>query len=270
MREHLIDAIDPCVWVSRNFVGKFLDPLEPWQVSFLNKANYYLQPVLANCARGTGKSELAAIIAVHNILFRDDQTVLLLGPSMNQARELYRRCRRLYDKYESDTKPHLITDSKTALELSNDSRLIALPGGNEAGPRSYRCNLLILDEMAFCDRKMIEGAAIPTMSGVPGSRLICISTPNGKEGSLFFEWWESLGGFDKILVPATESRRITPKFLKHMQAVTRPEKFAQEFECKFVSGAESPFFPAEIIDRCFVTMAGDAPPSPLKILKEST
>jgi hypothetical protein len=120
--------------------------------------------------------------------------------------------------------------------------------------------------MAFCDRKMIEGAAIPTVSGVPGSRLICISTPNGKEGSLFYEWWEAQdGAFEKILVPATESKRITPKFLKHMQAVTRPEKFDQEFACKFVSGAESPYFPGFIVDQCFVELEGNQPPSPLKV-----
>jgi phage terminase large subunit-like protein len=266
MQDYLIDAMDPCAWVSRNFVGKFLDPLEPWQTQFLNACNFYRQPVLANCARGTGKSELAAIVATHTVLFRNSQTVLLLGPSMNQARELYRRCRRLYDKYESATKPHLITDSKTALELSNDSRLIALPGGNEAGPRSYRCNLLILDEMSFCDRRMVEGAAIPTMSGVPGSRLICISTPNGKEGSLFYEWWETATGFEKILVPAHESKRITPKFLKHMASVTRPEKFDQEFNCKFISGAVSPYFPGFVVDQCFVELEGDAPRSPLKVI----
>jgi hypothetical protein len=80
---------------------------------------------------------------------------------------------------------------------------------------------------------------------------------------LFYEWWET-PGFKKILVPASGSKRITPKFLKHMRSVTRSENFAQEFNGKFISGAECPYFPGSVVDQCLVEPDGDAPPTPLK------
>ena len=184
--------------------------------------------------------------------------MLLAAPNFAQSKELYRRCRKLYLKYNGD-KPPLISDTKTSMELQNNSRLIVISGGNEIAPRSYRSNLIIADELAHCDRGMVESALIPSMSGVVGAKFIGISTPNGREGNLFYEYWQTEEGFDKIQVTAQESNRITPKYLAQMRAVTRPEKYQQEFECFFVAGGDSPYFDADVIDKCFVTLDGEMP-----------
>jgi hypothetical protein len=259
MRKTLMESLDCQLWVENNFVGKFLDPLEDWQKRFLHVANFYEKPILINACRGSGKTELAAIIATHHILFRSDQTVLLASPGFAQSKELYRRCRRLYNRYDAP-KPPLIADTKSSMELSNGSRLIVISGGNEIAPRSYRSNLIIADEVAHCDRNMIESALIPSMSGVPNGRFIGISTPNGREGNIFYEYWESEpGSFEKLQVTADESKRITKRYLAQMRAVTRPEKFDQEWNCKFVAGGDSPYFVQEIVDRCFVEITGEMP-----------
>lgn len=261
MQRTLQEALSIQTWVQNNFIGKFLDPLEPWQIQFLNYADNYTKPILVNACRGSGKSELSAIIATHTCIFRENMTVLLASPGFTQSKELYRRCRRLFDKYESPGKPYLLTDTKTGMELSNNSRLVVISGGNEVGPRSFRSNLIIADELAHCDRNMTESALVPSMAGVPGAKFIGISTPNGREGNLFYEWWSESApdSFEKIEVPADKSKRITPKYLAHMKAVTRPEKFDQEFYCKFVAGSECPYFTADIVDRCFIELVGDGP-----------
>lgn len=261
MKKILCHALSIRQWVEDNFVGKFLDPLEPWQIEFLDAVSNYKMPILANCARGTGKSEIAAICATHQCIFRANQTILLVSPNFAQSREIYRRCRRLYDKYQSAHRPYLLTDSKTSMELSNGSRLVTLAGGNPISGRSYRANMVLLDEMAFCDRDMIEGALVPSMAGVPGAKFLGISTPNGREGSLFYEWFDTVpGSFYKITLPADKSKRLTPEYLATQRAIMRDEKWRQEYNVEFVSGGEQAYFDINVIDRCFVDMAGDAPP----------
>ena len=259
MKQKLQEALDVQLWIENNFCGRFLDPLEDWEKRFLHFCDYYEKPVLANTCRGSGKTELAAAIATHHIIFRSDQTVLLASPGFSQSKELYRRCRRLYSKYDAP-KPHLISDTKTSMELSNGSRLIVISGGNEIAPRSYRSNLIICDELGHCDRNMVESALIPSMSGVPNARFLGISTPNGKEGNIFWEYWSAdEGSFEKIMVTADESKRITKKYLTQMRAVMRPEKFSQEYNCVFVAGGDSPYFDSDVIDRCFVELTGEMP-----------
>jgi hypothetical protein len=267
MLDNLIMALDPVAWF-RQFT--FLDPLEEWQVKLITAMANYEKPVIGVCCRGSGKSEIAAGFAMHQVLYRQGITVLVIAPNLGQGKELFRRCRRYYDKLPEADRPGIIADTKTSLELGNQSRVIVLAGGNQDAPRSFRANLLILDEVASADRTMIEASALPSMSGVPGSRLLAIGTPAGREGNLLYEWWSADGEeFVKIQVTARDSNRVrcNPKFLKHMKAITRPEKFAAEFECQFVSGAESPFFNALVIEKCFMKLPDDRPVSPLKKVK---
>ena len=266
MKKRLMEALSIQTWVNNNFIGTILDPLEAWQCDFLNFANQYEKPILANCCRGSGKTELAAIVATHTVIFRENQTVLLASPGFTQSKEAYRRCRKLYDKYESDSKPYLTSDSKSGMELSNGSRLVTISGGNPISPRSFRSNLILCDELAYCDREMVESALIPSQAGVPGARIIFISTPNGKEGNIFYEYWESApGSFNKILIPADKSKRISEKYLAQQKAVTRPERFEQEYFCRFIAGGERAYFDADVVDRCFVNITGDYPISPLAL-----
>jgi hypothetical protein len=263
MKKILSHALSIRRWVEDNFVGEkgHLDPLEPWQIEFLDAVDNYKMPILANCCRGSGKSEIAACCATFQCLFRASQTILLVSPNFSQSREIYRRCRRLYDKYQSPAKPFLLTDSKISMELSNGSRIITLAGGNPISGRSYRSSMVICDEMSFCDRDMIEGSLVPSMAGVPGAKFLGISTPNGREGSIFYEWFSSEpGAFHKITLPANQSKRLTPEYLATQRAIMRPEKYQQEYECIFVSGGEQAYFAQSVIDRCFMDLTGDAPP----------
>src|SRR5690348_4356850 len=66
---------------------------DPWQARVL-RSN--APRVLLLCARQTGKSSVAAVMAVHTAVFDPGSLVLLLSPSMRQSQELFRRCLAVY------------------------------------------------------------------------------------------------------------------------------------------------------------------------------
>jgi hypothetical protein len=230
-------ALDP----ARVAVAMGLD-LDPWQVRFLRSP---AQRVLLNCSRQAGKSTVTALLAAHTALYDPGALVLLLSPTQRQSHELFRKA---LDAYQSiPTAVPITQESALRLELSNGSRIVALPG-KETTVRGFSgVRLLAVDEAARVPDPLYY--AIRPMLAVSGGRLVALSTPFGTRG-WWYETWRSEERWERFRAPADECPRISREFLEEERRSMGEWWFAQEYECEFLDAETQPFG-REDVERAF-------------------
>jgi hypothetical protein len=184
--------------------------------------------VLLNCARQSGKSTMAAIIALHQALRHPPSLVLILAPAERQAKELFSKAATAYQALG-----HIIpADSyrKMGMELSNGSRIEALPGTEKTIRGFSGVDLLLVDEASRVADELYY--AVRPMLAVSGGRLMMLSTPYGRRG-IFFEEWTDGQGWERYEVPASQCPRISEEFLEEERRALPRRVFRQEYECSF-------------------------------------
>jgi len=213
---------------------------DSWQTHLLHSE---APRVLLNCARQSGKSTMAGIVALHKALVEPGSLTLILAPAERQAKELFSKVVVSYR-----TLGHVIPAAsfrKLGMELSNGSRIEALPGTE----KTVRCfsgvDLLIVDEAARVADELYY--AVRPMLAVSGGRLLMLSTPFGKRG-MFYEEWTGSSAWERYTVTAAECPRILSEFLEEERRTLGPWWFAQEYECKFMDTVDQ-VFATEVIHK---------------------
>jgi hypothetical protein len=198
---------------------------DPWQRDLLqSKASR----VLLNCARQSGKSTMAAILALHQALRASESLVLILAPAERQAKELFSKVAEAYR-----TLGHAIPAEsyrKLGMELANGSRIEALPGTEKTIRGFSGVDLLLVDEASRVADELYF--AVRPMLAVSGGRLMMLSTPYGRRG-IFYEEWSGGEGWERYEVPASECPRIPASFLDEERRSLPRRVFRQEYECSF-------------------------------------
>jgi hypothetical protein len=222
-------ALDPVV-----FAMECLDfTPDPWQAEVLRAID---ERMILNCARQVGKSTVAAIMALHRLLFFPSSLILLVSPSQQQSSELFRKTMDFLKLLP--IKPKMVEENKLSMQVKNGSRIVSLPG-DEGNIRGYsRVSLIIEDEASRVSDDLYR--AVRPMLAVSSGRLVLMSTPFGKRGH-FYEEWQNGSNWYKVSIPATECQRITPQFLEQERNSLGEWWFEQEYMCKFVE-AEDQFF----------------------------
>ena len=221
--------------------GAGLDP-DPWQLRLLRSS---APRVLLNCSRQSGKSTMAAILALHRALSRPTSLILILAPAERQAKELFSK---VAESYRSLGHP-IPAESyrKLGVELVNRSRIEALPGTEKTVRGFSGADLLVVDEAARVDDGLYY--AVRPMLAVSGGRLMMLSTPFGKRGVFYEEWTSEAGaGWERYEVPASQCPRIPASFLEEERLALGPWWYAQEYECRFMD-VNDQIFPTEAVDR---------------------
>ena len=118
----LAQQLDP----SRLMTNAGLDPPEPWQQELLLSQH---KRIALLCSRQIGKSTSCAILALHQAMYRDNISVLLVSPSQAQSNLLFEKVKQFLDRLPD--KPVGVRVIQGRLEFQNRSRIISLPG-NEA------------------------------------------------------------------------------------------------------------------------------------------
>lgn len=93
-------------------------------------------------------------------------------------------CENPQTKSEEDknTKSIFVKSSKSELELMNGSRVYARSSGPNAARGISAVKILIFDEAAFIeDGLAVYSSAVAATASVPDSKIVMISTPNGKD-----------------------------------------------------------------------------------------
>ena len=218
--------------------------IEPdhWQEDLLRST---ATRVLLNCARQSGKSTVAGVLALHAALYEPHSLVLLLSPTLRQSQELFKKCLSLYRIADKPVAP----ESETALTLTleNGSRIISLPGKEHAVRGFSAVRLLVVDEAARVPSDLY--ASVRPMLAVSGGTLIALSTPFGTRG-WWYEAWRSAEAWERYEVPATEVPRIGPAFLEEERRTLGSWWFEQEYLCRFLD-AQTQAFTREEVDKAF-------------------
>jgi Terminase large subunit, T4likevirus-type, N-terminal len=213
-----------------------------WQTTVLTSDD---PRICLNCCRQAGKSSVVAVKALHIALSEPRSLILLLSRSLRQSSEL---ARKLFAAYEMVGRHTVPPESETtlALQLSNGSRVLALPGGDEAAIRGFSgVRALVLDECARIPDAL--WVAVRPMIAVSGGSIMLLSTPFGRRGFFYRVWWSSQRWL-KIQVTAAQCPRLTPDFLAEELIELGPRWFSQEYDCAFV----------EAIGQVFSDLAIDA------------
>src|SRR5262249_48049368 len=91
--------------------------------------------------------------------------------------------------------------------------------------------MLVIDEAARVDDRLYR--TVRPMLAVSGGRLICPSTPNGRQGFFYREGVNEKAKGHRIEVPATPGPRISPEFLEEVQQSMGDFWYRQEYCCSF-------------------------------------
>jgi hypothetical protein len=192
--------------------------------------------ILLNCSRQSGKSTVAAVVALHKALRDKSALILILAPSERQAKETFGKLTAFYVSLGHPVPSE--SYRKMGLELMNGSRVEALPGTEKTVRGFSAVDLLILDEAARVDDGLYH--AIRPMLAVSGGRLMMMSTPWGKRGVFHREWTEGIG-WERYEVPASRCPRIPESFLAEERKTLGRWLYEQEYECVFGENIDAVF-----------------------------
>jgi hypothetical protein len=211
-----------------------------WQEDLLRSS---ADRVLLNCSRQSGKSTMAAVIALHRALYHPGSLILCLAPALRQSQELFAKTAGFYRALGRPVPPQ--GERRLSLELENGSRIITLPGTEKTIRGFSGAALLIVDEAARVDDGLYY--AVRPMLAVSGGALMMLSTPAGQRG-VFFEEWTSGEGWERYEVRVEDVPRISTEFIEQERQALPRRVFDQEYRCKFVE-IEDAVFSLEDVDR---------------------
>jgi hypothetical protein len=206
-----------------------------WQSDLLRST---AKQLILNCSRQSGKSTVCAVLAVHEAIYTPGSLVLLLSPSLRQSQELFRKVKDILVALQSPYTPQIAEESALRMELSNGSRIVALPGTEQTVRGFSAVSLLICDEASVCEDSLFF--AIKPMLAVSGGKIVLLSTPRGKRG-FFFNVWSEGSDWNRTRITANQCPRIAPEWLEREKAAMPDFWFRQEFECEFVESVDSVF-----------------------------
>jgi hypothetical protein len=201
-----------------------LEP-DPWQERLLRSSS---DRTLLNCCRQSGKSTMAAVMALHRALTVPGSLVLCLAPALRQSQELFGKVSGYYRDLGRPVPAD--AEQRLGLELANRSRIAALPGSERTVRGFSAVDLLIVDEAARVDDALVH--SVRPMLAVSAGAMMLLSTPYGRRG-IFYEEWTGSEPWERFEVPASECPRIPRAFLEAERRSMPEYWFAQEFLCEF-------------------------------------
>lgn len=217
-------------------------PADPWQAQVLTSDS---RRIILNCCRQSGKSTLASVLAISDVLREPESLVLLLSPSLRQSQELARKVFHAYAKLGRPVPSE--AESRLVLELRNGSRVVALPGADDSSIRGFsHVSRLVLDEASRCSEALYRSCR--PMISVSNGKILLLSTPYGRQG-FFYETWIEQEGWLKIQVPASECPRLTREFLQEERQAMGQAWFSQEYLNSFEEVDDMTVFDYDLVQK---------------------
>lgn len=198
--------------------------------------------VLVLKARQLGISWICCWYALWLCLFHPGKVVLLFSRGQDEANEMLRRVRVLYERlpeWMRQAAPALLKQNTEEMAWANESRIQSLPASPGSG-RSFTASLAIMDEAAFMQwASELYTAMKPTIDG--GGQLIVLSTANGR-ANLFFDLcdrarrgvsgfafrflpWHARPGRDAAWYALTEAEAVDSALMRQEYPATPDEAF---------------------------------------------
>lgn len=239
-------VLDPAAWLED--LGLITDQdgnpvqLDAGQVEVLRSPH---RRIIINCHRQWGKSTICSAICFHRALYYPRSLCLLIAPSLRQSGEDFRK---VLDCLDTVTpRPILQEETKLTLKFDNNSRIIALPGGNDGRTvRGYsRPDVILIDEAAQASDELFH-SLLPMVTRNPASKIILASTPFGARGIFYHLWMEGGEEWHKIKVTAADNPRLDQTLLAEIRRSMEEWRFRQEFLGEFGQNQNGVFSDATI------------------------
>lgn len=242
-----LTQIDPVIYAREKLRTPDGHPIvfDPWQE---RAARATKKRMIFLCSRQSGKSEVAADLAIFTADTVQGSLTLLVSPSLRQSSELFHRVKeRLRMMIDP---PAIERESQLSLETASGSRIIALPGTEDTIVGFAAPALIVIDEDARVPDALFAYVT-PMMATNPSCLLLLMSTPKGKRGH-FFTIWEHgpTTLWEKIRITADDCPRIPKAHLDAERATHMADLFEQEYYCKFLD-LEGTLFSADDLFAAF-------------------
>lgn len=242
--------------IFRECTGRTVAPSEP------------CREVRLLCGRRSGKSLIAALIAVYLAFFRDYEpflapgevaTAMTLAADRRQARVIMRYVR-AFIKGVPMLAELVTRETRESIELSNRVA-VEVHTASFRTIRGYSCVLCCNDEECFwpADETSAEPASEviaaerPSLATIPTSLLLSLSSPYARRGPMYEAYRDWFGKNDApVLVWKAPTLRMNPALDRRVvdEAVARdPVAAAAEYFAEFRSDVES-FVSREAVEAC--------------------
>jgi hypothetical protein len=217
---------------------------DPWQCAALRSTAHRAAWL---CARQTGKSTTAALIALHEALYRPRSLTLLVSPSQRQSSEIFRTVSGLLNRLT--IRPTLVEDNRLSLALPSGARIVSLPS-TETTVRGFAGVTLLIEDEAARVSDALHFSTRPMLATTNG-RHILLSTPFGTRGHFFEVWRDGGPSWERVKIRADQCPRISEAFLEEERESMGDWWYQQEYGCQFLD-AQSAAFTREDVDRAFL------------------
>jgi hypothetical protein len=207
----------------------------PFQVEFLRDQS---KRIVVCSGRQIGKTTMAAAKAIHFAFTNPNTTTIIISKALRQSMWMFEKIRDMVYAnpiLKEHVKPrHGTTRTKIELKQPINSRIIALPPGNEGETiRGLTANLLIIDEANYIKPSIITSVLMPMITATNGT-LIMISTPEYAEHPFMQAFMHSTEwGYTRYHFPSSIAPIPTPeareKFLQEQQQQIPEEEYQREY-----------------------------------------
>jgi hypothetical protein len=223
-------------WFCRDRLG--FEP-DDWQAQLLRSTS---RQVILCMGRQVGKSTIVAALALHTALYHPGALILVIAPSQRQSRELFIKIHGFLQRLEPPET--LEEETKLSLMMSNNSRVVVLPGDGRTIRGYSSPTLILMDEAAFIADEVYD-AAVPMLAASPEGRLILMSTPYTSSG-FFYAIWHNADGWERFEFRTGDCPRVSREWLEARRR-EEPLRFSREYECQF-GNPEDSLFSMEMLD----------------------
>jgi terminase large subunit-like protein len=221
--------IDPVLWV-REVLG--VEPAS-WQEEFLRAPRG--ASILALTARQCGKTSTAAWAMAHAALFYPGSLSVIACPAQRQSAEAVRRVRDAVIKAGCK----LEADNVYGLELTNGSRVLALPGSDDSIRGLTVDAWIVADEAARLPNDLIA-ALRPMLARRPDARFAMLSTAWSRTDPFWLAWASDDPSFIRLKATA-DTVQYDAEFLEQERRALGEDAFKREYLGIPLGGQASPF-----------------------------
>jgi phage FluMu gp28-like protein len=202
--------------------------------------------VVACWARQTGKTTAIAVRVIHFAFTRADSTTLIVSRGLRQSMIMFGVIERFIVGHPVLSRS-VLRSTRTLIQLSNGSQIIALPCGLDgAGLRGFTANLVVMDEAAFMPEDVVASVIFPMLATTNGTAIM-LSTPWGRD-HIFYRSFKNPNYWSQH-VRAEQCPRITKEFLEEQRRDIGELRYKMEYKAEFVED-ENSFFKQDLIREC--------------------
>lgn len=193
---------------------------------------------IACWARQIGKSTIVSSYFLWVAHFQPGKQCAILANKASVAQEMIERLQTSYELMPTFMKPGVRVYNKRSVKFANKAK-VSSSASSKSAVRGSALSMVLWDEAGHTANDVDFYSSIySTISSGDDTKLIVISTPNGKRGVFYKLWSETDNGFVKTKAIWSDKPGRDETWKESTIKATSKEQFAQEHECVF-SGSQN-------------------------------